>query len=325
MLEAMRRVLLRIVRLHNVAVEWPWDTTPGESLAPSSPIHLAPAAVPFSPAAGENPTTPTPRERGNGLYVEVGKTPGIKHAILASIDALINVGMPPKQSVHALTSWPARSCDLAWMNKAQIDPKPVASAVIRGLLPLMEQKGLEMSVLRLVMEVLGAACILLRDLEICLPGIADSMVLRLRREGVTSRVEQQKIEECSNLGMHSNETKVDTADSSEEAEGAQDQTTSDWDDDSWDDESGVVCIDTLVGEFGKFLMALSAHYPAINTTEGCASNLTGMVTPGKRPMNSVIEYLATSTTSPCCWPGLSDENARILNWVLVTACAQPES
>ena len=81
-----------------------------------------------------------------------------------------------------------------------MDPKPIAASVVRALIPLVEQKGLEMSILRLVMEVLCAACILLRELECCLPRIADSMVLRLRREGVTSRVEREHLEECRGLG-----------------------------------------------------------------------------------------------------------------------------
>ena len=117
-LEGTRRVLLRIVRLRNVTAEWPWDLTPGDSLStgsPSSGISLAPAAVPCPAAvpAAEGCTSPAPvtphRDRaasaaGLHVSVDVGKTPSgcstpsgaTRQGILASIDSLINVGMPPK-------------------------------------------------------------------------------------------------------------------------------------------------------------------------------------------------------------------------------------
>eukprot|EP00658_Telonema_sp_P-2_P047928 TRINITY_DN36487_c0_g1_i1.p1 TRINITY_DN36487_c0_g1~~TRINITY_DN36487_c0_g1_i1.p1 ORF type:complete len:373 (+),score=91.62 TRINITY_DN36487_c0_g1_i1:94-1212(+) len=334
-LEATRRVLLRIVRCSSVTCqEWPWDLCPGESLSiqASTVMTLSPAAVPCSPVQPESSLhTPSPAERPTGpLQITIDGLPastpamgngGTRQAILASIESLINVGMPPKQILHRLTSWPKIESDRAWLESKSIaDPKPLATSVIRALVPLVGQKGLEMSVVRLVLEVLAAACILTGELGRCMPRIAESMVLRLRREGVTSQVEQQKIEACSNLGMHSNETKVDTADSSDEGDPGGDE-SSDWDDDSWDDEAGVLSTDTLVCEFGKFLKAMSVHFPDINTIDKTQKSVGSGATPGKPSTSSVVEFLATSSSSPCCWPGLSDENARVLNWVLVTACA----
>jgi len=347
-LEALRRLLMRVV--HSVtsnppdeATGWPWDSaslspTQGGFPQPSSPtVFWRHGSPPPSPAVRnttigsppETPETPSSWPSINVANVNAVERnfPLIRQVILAKIDALVNLGQNPKLTHSRLNKWAAIIEDQQCLEAQRPALETTAIATMQGLLPMVEHKGLEMGVLRSVMELLCAGCILVGTdkLKDCLPLVVASMMRRLGGEGVLSKVEKETAAvDPGNYAMLANDT-TDTnlegkAEGDEEDEEDEDVAMSSMDDedwDDWDDEADVFNEDALVTEFGRFLEALCSYFPELVVSSQDQS----------RSVDQPAESTAALSTAPApvscrkvvltaSWPGVPDESARVLNWLV---------
>jgi len=256
----------------------------------------------------------------------------MRQAILAKIDALVNIGSAPKMA-HTRQKhgrWPAHKADREYLASHPEELASTASFVIGGLLPMVEHKGLEMGVLRCVMELLCAACVLQSSkLGDCLSCVTEGMIGRLGGEGVLSRVEKEMTTPGDDYSMLANDTE-DTnlegtqvpPDGEEEEEedvaGMSSMDEDDWDD--WDDaEDDIFNEDALITEFGRFLEGLTATFPELeekkeeppskaNISAGGVPSLPStppaLKVPGRKPLAKVV------------WPGVGEDSRRVLNWLV---------
>jgi len=318
--------------------------TPEAKRRPESPTDGG-AAYPVTPAASTNTTLaaalaptgaeiqPSPAASWLSLSVSVPPSternfPVIRQAIIAKIDALVNIGFSPKLTHSRVCKWPSAEVDRAGLS--EVETKETAMLVLGQLLPMVEHKGLETGVLRCVMELLCAACVLAgpTNLGECLPRVTTSMINRLGGEGVLSKVEKEfaplpAVSGDYNLlandtGDTSLEGKAVDEDDDEEDVAMSSMEEDDWDD--WDDEADVFNEDALVSEFGRYLEGLCANFPQLRgaadgISQASTAAASGAAGAEGAALPAPLNCRRTSMPSGN-WPGVSDESARVLNWLV---------
>ena len=176
------------------------------------------------------------------------------------------------------------------------------------------------------MELLCATCILVANnsngsLKDCLPLVVASMIRRLGGEGVLSKVKVDNHSKHGDYAMRANDTGDTNLEGPNHAandeEGSEDDISSmDNDDaDDWDDEADVFNEDALVTEFGRFLEALCIHFPELSAASDSSEKL--VQNPEKNKRNAGTPTLVCRRSlSVISWPGVPEESARVLSWVL---------
>jgi len=354
-LEALRRLLMRLIHAlvpaSSFSMEgnpWPWDTpslSPSQHGVPQSPTPLVMwrrlkthvVSPPGSPTRTvlkspvHNATSPEmiPPSTPSWLTISVNvptverNFPIIRQAIIAKIDALVNIGFSPKLT-HSRQGKLAAGDDRDQLTGGtEGDLRSTGKEVMQGLLPMVEHKGLEMGVLRCVMELLCAACILVGEdnLGDCLPLVTESMIRRLGGEGVLSKVEKEfetvatadYIMLANDTGDTSLEGKAVDEDEEEEDVAMSSMEEDDWDD--WDDEADIFNEDALVTEFGRFLEGLCTNFPQLSAEQLPSGPVLAENRQGSKLVTSMAPPPLSCRRGATAWPGVTEESARVLNWL----------